>query len=579
MFYKYCNEGVYKMISIKGYAKKIVGKFYDQIGYFNRLIDLKILEKYSNEINTVLTRYNKKSSDKTMAIRGVRKTNYEITNRKTHQEDVENIVAQISKGLGLNTEIAKIMAKHHDIGHTFYGHTGERWLTGILQDYGLGYILHNATGASELVYTNKVYDQIIEKIKVYNPNISDKKLEQVRKRLWLIIDGINAHNGEILPDEYVANPRKKEKDFLQEMLDCYTKKGVDKKIIPATTEANLTKLVDQISYIPSDLVDGLNAKMIRDENGNLITQIDSEYRAILIQAGIPNELIDECNEKRTYGDVAEKLKEVFIKDLIANSTKKKISMSKEAIELMIKLRDINYRRCTQGSSLNEDEQIYPTAIRILIGRYKEIIDKNGLIEKIKTQDKSINEVITAYEGTVDENFVKYICNTNIENFEFMQQIAENATKDSISSELEIAKDCVLARKEYKLKQELGNKYSMKNGRIQEYMLYYQKKLESGEMIGYESPETEKEIFSNIQSGVSTNNCMNMKDRIAVLMAVRYISTLSDHEFLQTLVDTELVTHEQRKSLTRPYGIIDRRIEGYRRQNNQLQQELRERTEK
>lgn len=179
------------MKSIKGYVKIVAQKLKCQTGYFKRQIELKRLEKYSNEIDMVLTKYNKKSCNETMMVKGLRKSNEETTNRKIHQEDLEKIVAELSKGLG--------------------------------------YFCHNTLGARELIYTDKVYDEIIEKIKVHNPNVSQKTLDKIRKSLWLIMDGINAHNGEKPEKEYIPEITKTEEDFTEEMIQCYVKKGMTEK--------------------------------------------------------------------------------------------------------------------------------------------------------------------------------------------------------------------------------------------------------------------------------------------------------------------------------------------------------------
>ena len=52
------------MKSIKGYVKLVAQKLKSKTGYFKREIELKRLEKYSNEIDMVLTKYNKKSPKK-----------------------------------------------------------------------------------------------------------------------------------------------------------------------------------------------------------------------------------------------------------------------------------------------------------------------------------------------------------------------------------------------------------------------------------------------------------------------------------------------------------------------------------
>ena len=327
------------MISIKGFKENIITKLRDEQGYLRRKIALQRLAKYTNEIDAVITTYNKKSCDETMMVKGFRKSNPETTNRKTHQEDLEKIVAQIAKGIGLNEDIVKIMGKHHDIGHTFLGHSGEWWISNILEDYGIGNFCHNTLGVRQLIYTNQVYDKIIEKIKVHNPRITEKELSRIKKNLWLIMDGINAHNGETPIKEYIAEINKNEEGFLNEVLNCYIKRGYDKTITPATPEGCLMRLADQISYIPLDMVDGLREGMIRDEKGNIVSTLDDEYRTILVQLGISNQLIDECNIKGNFEIIAEKLKEILINNVKANSTHRKITMSKDVMKLMNDLRN------------------------------------------------------------------------------------------------------------------------------------------------------------------------------------------------------------------------------------------------
>lgn len=545
---------------IKGYKNTLKMKIKDKIGYFSRKVELKRLSKYENEIDMVLTKYNKKSCDETMMVKGLRKSNPETTNRKTHQEDLEKIVAQMAKELGLNEDIVKIMGKHHDIGHTFLGHSGEWWISNILDDYGLGCYCHNTLGARELIYTNQVYDEIINKIKVHNPNVSEKTLKRIRNSLWLIFDGINAHNGEKPEKEYVPDITKAEYEFVNEMVSCYTKKGYDRKITPASTEACLMRLADQISYIPLDMLDGLREKMIRDKNGNIVTVLDDDYKDILIQLGISEQEIEECNIKGTYNKIAERLKEIFINDVVKNSTRQRITMSEETMKLMNELRNLNNSKIVDNVILIEDQGTYPAAIRALINRYKNIILENSLLKKLAnaSSDMSINEDVIQYYETVDEGFVKFICNMNEKDYKFTKLVANQATLESIKDELSIARECVLTRTQYEEQEEYGLNYDMKNGRIKQYIQYYLARHEKGQLIGYddkqEKSETEK-IYYNIMENKQSENYLGIDEAIAIGIAAHYVSTLNDHEFITLLQDAKLITEEQYKSLTRKYKDI------------------------
>lgn len=186
------------------------------------------------------------------------------------------------------------------------------------------------------------------------------------------------------------------------------KKGYDRKITPASPEACLMRLADQISYIPLDMLDGLREKMIRDENGNIVTTIDDDYRKILTKLGITDEEINECNIKGTYTKIGERLKEIFINDVIKNSTKQKITMSKEVMTLMNELRNLNNDKIVNYVVLREDLEIYPKGIRELMNMYKDIILENGLLSRLPNADKdmNINNDLARYKGTPDEGFIR-----------------------------------------------------------------------------------------------------------------------------------------------------------------------------
>lgn len=55
-------------------------------------------------------------------------------NRLTHTLEVAQISRSIGKVLGLNDELIEAIALGHDLGHTPFGHIGERTLDGILHN-------------------------------------------------------------------------------------------------------------------------------------------------------------------------------------------------------------------------------------------------------------------------------------------------------------------------------------------------------------------------------------------------------------------------------------------------------------
>ena len=67
-------------------------------------------------------------------------TNDHICTRIEHIVHVESISYTIAKYLGLNTELTKAIATAHDIGHSPFGHAGERILSEIsMRDIGISF--------------------------------------------------------------------------------------------------------------------------------------------------------------------------------------------------------------------------------------------------------------------------------------------------------------------------------------------------------------------------------------------------------------------------------------------------------
>lgn len=528
---------------------------------------IKELEQYSLEISSVIDSYNRKSCEETMMIKGPRKSNQETTNRKTHQENLVNIALRIAEGINqkarqeerpvLNCKIIEIMAKNHDIGHTFLGHSGEWWLSNIKEDYGIGYYCHNALGPRELIYTNQAYDEIIDTIKQSHPEIGEKTLNRIRKSLWLIMEGVNSHNGERSESEYRADSTKTETDFERENLYCHTQKGFDKTIVPATPEASLMRLSDKISYIPYDMVDGLRE--------GFITGLNEEYRVVLRALGITDEEIEECRKTNHYDKIAKRLQTVFINDVIENSDTLNIKMSKETARLMHELRNINNRQIVNFVVLKEDNDTYPPALRKFMNDFANIIAEEGLLLQLKAgkvSDETRESLLKKYKGTPYEKFIQYTCNTNPADFAYTTQIVEEATRQSILDEQEKAREIVRKREPFFVSPD----FQMRDKRIGEYIKYYQNR----DVSNYTEEEKQQDLETMMQNIKSLNKksdlYLSMDERIALEMGAKYLATLNDIEFMELLKQTGIINDNQYKSLTRPYGDINLHDEVYIQEN-------------
>ena len=117
--------------------------------------------------------------------------NDHICTRIEHVLYVESVSYTIAKYLGLNTELTRAIATGHDLGHSPFGHEGERILSEIAKkDIGESF-WHEKNGLD--------YVQKIELLEDYNQNKQNLNLT------YAVRDGIISHCGEI--DENRVKPR------------------------------------------------------------------------------------------------------------------------------------------------------------------------------------------------------------------------------------------------------------------------------------------------------------------------------------------------------------------------------------
>lgn len=184
--------------------------------------------------------------------------NDDITRRALHVQLVSRIARNIGSILGLNLDLIEAIALGHDIGHTPFGHAGERFLNDLYHEKTGRYFNHN-------VHSARVLD------KMFARNISLQTL-----------DGILCHNGEFEQQEYVPQSKKSFSDFDTEMEHCYTDgESANKKLIPSTLEGCVVRICDMIAYLGKDRQDARTARMIDSRQTFHNEKIGTENAAII----------------------------------------------------------------------------------------------------------------------------------------------------------------------------------------------------------------------------------------------------------------------------------------------------------
>lgn len=184
--------------------------------------------------------YYNRYSDKTQVFSFYK--NDDITRRALHVQLVSRIARNIGRLLGLNLDLIEAISLGHDMGHTPFGHAGEKYLNKMYNAHTGRFFNHN-------VHSVRVLD------KIFHYNLSLQTL-----------DGILCHNGEFEMQEYRPLPMKDFEDFDKRVEMCYTQKdGID-HLVPCTLEGCVVRVCDMIAYVGKDRQDALRTQLIESDD-------------------------------------------------------------------------------------------------------------------------------------------------------------------------------------------------------------------------------------------------------------------------------------------------------------------------
>ena len=161
--------------------------------------------------------------------------------RLTHSIEVAQIARSLARALGLDEDLTEALALAHDLGHTPFGHAGERELDLLMKDHG-GFD-HNAQAL-----------RIVTRLERRYAAFDGLNLT------WETLEGLVKHNGPLINAEGHA-------------LGHYRESGLPAAIIEyaevhdlglaqhASAEAQIAAISDDIAYNAHDIDDGLRAKL------------------------------------------------------------------------------------------------------------------------------------------------------------------------------------------------------------------------------------------------------------------------------------------------------------------------------
>lgn len=197
--------------------------------------------------------------------------NDHICTRIEHVTHVDSISHTIAQYLGLNTNLTHAIAVAHDLGHSPFGHAGEKILSSIsMRDLGISF-WHEKNGLDFVDYI-----ELLEDSESYKQNLN---------LTYGVRDGIISHCGEI--DENSVRPRN---DFID--LKDYTKLN---QFAPYTWEGCVVKISDKISYVCRDIEDSVTLGILDNCSNELHKLLNLNNFENINNTNVINELVyDLC---------------------------------------------------------------------------------------------------------------------------------------------------------------------------------------------------------------------------------------------------------------------------------------------
>jgi dGTPase len=249
--------------------------------------------------------------------------NDHITHRVLHVQLVSKIARTIGRLLRLNEDLIEAIALGHDIGHTPFGHDGEKLLSALCESHHVGRFLHN-------IQSVRFLQDIERKGRGWNLSLQ-------------VLDGIFCHNGE-LHNQALEPQRDKSFETLDEEM---IRKGKDLSldIWPMTLEGCVVRMADTISYIGRDIEDAI--------------------RLGLIDRG---DLPEGC--KRVLGDTNGTIVYTLVEDLVANSLDKpSVCFSSDVGEALRDLKNFNEERIYKNKKVKEQTYQIKLMFELLFEKY------------------------------------------------------------------------------------------------------------------------------------------------------------------------------------------------------------------
>lgn len=314
--------------------------------------------------------------------------NDHICTRIEHVNHVSAAAEVIARRLGLNSELTRAIATGHDLGHSPFGHTGERIIKQLVIDLGVGTTFWHEKNSLRFI-------DFIETIPDY------EGCERNLDLSYGVRDGIICHCGEVV--ENGLKPR-------EEFIDLESIESAN-QFQSYSWEGLVVKIADKIAYLGRDIEDALSKKILSEEQ-------KAEFE-IIIKDLFGHKKLPDINTST--------LVHLFTIDLCKNSNPDVgLCFSKEYFEVMKLIKDFNYQNIYNHKRLTTFHDYGRLIIETIATTLLQYFDKSNTVYKIKCDEahypqlcSTFSDWLIKYSNTIskEERLNKKLLNKVIYNID------------------------------------------------------------------------------------------------------------------------------------------------------------------
>ena len=232
------------------------------------------------------------------------RSNDDLTRRGLHEQLVGRVGRDIGRALGLNLDLIEAISLGHDVGHTPFGHAGERFLNDVYRERTGRWFFHN-------VQSVRVLDVLDGR------NLSLQTL-----------DGVICHNGEFERQRFETSGLNDFDTFDRVVESCWeTGDEAIRHLRPMTLEGCVMRISDIIAYVGKDRQDAIRAGLVGEDDFD--DGLGGAYNSWALSA--------------------------FVTDVIENSLGKPyVAMSEEGFAELRRAKRENYEKIYGAAEVNGD---------------------------------------------------------------------------------------------------------------------------------------------------------------------------------------------------------------------------------